>query len=85
MTIGDVIALLVGMTLIGLSIYSFVVCWQKGRYGMFWWSFAGIIMPLVGILHLIGALRIARPDSSWARKHYAPGSKKLAIAEKRFA
>ena len=48
-----------------------------------WLSFLGFVVPFIGILHLIGALRIARPDSSWAQKRYGP--EKLAIAEKRFA
>ena len=73
---------IVALGLLALSIYSFVVCWQKGRKGMFWWSFAGIIIPFVGILHLIGALRIARPDSTWAQQRY--GVDKMAKSRARF-
>jgi hypothetical protein len=33
---------------------------------------------------LIGAIRLAKPGSPWANRRYAPGSKKLTKAEKRF-
>jgi hypothetical protein len=42
---------------------------------------AGMIFPLFG---LIGAIRLAKPGSPWANRRYAPGSKKLARAEKRY-
>ena len=60
----------------------FVVCWQKGRKTMFWLSFLGIIVPFIGVLHWIGALRLARPDSRWAQNRY--GAHKLARAMARF-
>jgi hypothetical protein len=42
---------------------------------------AGIIFPLFG---LVGAIRLAKPGSAWANRRYAPESKKLARAEKRY-
>jgi hypothetical protein len=42
---------------------------------------AGMLFPLVG---LIGAIRLAKPDSPWARRRYAQGSRKLERAEQRF-
>ena len=43
---------------------------------------AGMLVPLVGI---VAAVRLAKPDSPWARKRYPPGSDKLARATRRYA
>jgi hypothetical protein len=41
----------------------------------------GMLIPIVG---LVGAIRLAKPDSPWARRRYAPGSRKLARASERY-
>lgn len=41
----------------------------------------GVFVPLVA---LIGALRLARPCSPWARRRYLPGSARLRRSERRF-
>jgi hypothetical protein len=51
----------------------------KGKIVM---GVAGVLFPVVG---LIGAIRLAKPDSFWARRRYEPGSRKLARATARFA
>jgi lysyl-tRNA synthetase class 2 len=43
-------------------------------------ALVGMFIPLVSI---VAAIRLARPGSPWARRRYAPGSKKLAKAEVR--
>jgi hypothetical protein len=50
----------------------------KGKVFM---GIAGMLFPIVG---LIGAIRLAKPDSPWASRRYKPGSKKLARSEKRY-
>lgn len=50
----------------------------KGKIVM---GVAGVLFPPVG---LIGAVRLAKPDSFWARRRYKPGSRKLARASKRY-
>ena len=40
----------------------------------------GMFIPFVSI---VAAIRVAHPGSPWARRRYAPGSKKLAKAEER--
>jgi hypothetical protein len=50
----------------------------KGKIVM---GVAGVLFPLVG---LIGAIRLAKPDSFWAQRRYEPGSRKLARAERRY-
>ena len=53
------------------------------RRGMFWWGLTGFVIPFVGILHIIGALRLARPDSKWATEHY--DESKMELSRARFA
>jgi lysyl-tRNA synthetase, class II len=43
---------------------------------------AGMLFPLLG---MIGAIRLAKPGSPWARRRYRDGSRKLARAEARSA
>jgi hypothetical protein len=50
----------------------------KGKIVM---GVAGVLFPIVG---LIGAIRIAKPGSFWAKRRYEPGSRKLARAERRY-
>ncbi|MFW0792159.1 hypothetical protein [Gordonia sp. CPCC 205333] len=52
-----------------------VVCVMKGKYST---SLLGTLVPLVA---LIGALRLARPKSRWARRFYS--ADKLAHAQRR--
>jgi lysyl-tRNA synthetase class 2 len=54
-----------------------VVCLMKGKY---WTGFFGIFVPILGI---IGAIRVARPDSPWAHRRYGKRPKKLAKAQRR--
>ncbi len=42
---------------------------------------AGVLVPIVGV---VGAIRLAKPDSPWARRRYAPGSGKLGRATRRY-
>ena len=53
-------------------------CFLKGRRRLGTWGIF-ILGPA-----LIGAVRIARPDSTWARKFYKPGSYKMREAIRRF-
>ena len=48
--------------------------------GKIWTGLIGIFVILVA---LVGAARLARPRSPWARRFYSPGSEKLARAEER--
>ncbi|MFC5745095.1 hypothetical protein [Actinomadura rugatobispora] len=46
--------------------------------GKIWTGLAGLFLPL---LLVIGAIRVARPGSPWARWQYEPGSRKARSAE----
>jgi hypothetical protein len=53
--------------------------------GKVWFGLLGIYIT---VFALIGAIRVARPGSAWARSHYPAGSKKLtkaAARERRYA
>ena len=57
------------------------ICLLKGKV----WS--GVIGVYISLFALVGAIRVARPDSPWARWRYPDGSRKLAKAiarEKRY-
>lgn len=43
----------------------------------------GLVGLFIGVLAVVGAVRLARPDSVWARRRYAEGSKKERRAQER--
>jgi lysyl-tRNA synthetase class 2 len=49
----------------------------KGKY---WTALASMFIPIFG---WVGAIRLAKPDSPWARRRYQQGSAKLAKATAR--
>ena len=53
------------------------VCAMKGRVLL---ALAGTFIPLIA---LVGAVRLARPNSPWARRFYREGGSKLARAQGR--
>lgn len=63
---------------IGLSLLLAAVAILKGRIML------GAVGLFVTPVSLLGALRLARPGSPWARRRYASGSEKLTRAERRF-
>jgi len=63
---------------VGVAIASIVICVQKGKPEM---AILAILFFPVGI---IGALRVAKPKSSWARRYYPPDSEKARLSHERF-
>jgi hypothetical protein len=51
-----------------------VVCLMKGK------MWCGVLGVYIGLIGLIGAIRLARPGSLWARRRYPPESRKMARA-----
>ncbi|MBV8943185.1 MAG: hypothetical protein JO321_02920 [Solirubrobacterales bacterium] len=47
--------------------------------------FLGMIGIFIPFFSLVGAIRLAAPTSLWARRFYAPGGRKLARAQARWA
>jgi hypothetical protein len=66
--VGAVVATIVGLIIVSI---------MKGKYKL---ALFGAFIPLCA---LVAALRLARPDSRWAKRHYGP--KKLARAQARTA
>ena len=69
---GILVAGLLALAVSGIAI-------AKGKYVL---GIAGLLVPLFSI---VGAIRLAKPGTPWARWRYKDGSKKLARAEARAA
>jgi len=54
-----------------------VLCLAKGKLAT---AVIGVLVPVVAF---VGAIRLARPRSPWARRRYPPGSRKASRAEAR--
>jgi lysyl-tRNA synthetase class 2 len=67
----------IGAAFVLVNLCFAVVCLLKGKY---WTGFFGIFVPILGI---IGAIRVARPNSPWAHRRYGKKPKKLAKAQRR--
>jgi hypothetical protein len=74
--------LLLLMTILAGYAYIIVVCFLKGKSGFGVLGIFGLFIPVVGWAAIIGAIRIAKPHSRWARKRYGP--EKMNIAHQRF-
>ncbi|MBB4665118.1 hypothetical protein [Conexibacter arvalis] len=73
---GGVVGIVVsGLLVIAIS----AIALLKGKYVL---GIAGLIVPLFSI---VGAIRLAKPRTPWARWRYAEGSRKLARAQARAA
>jgi hypothetical protein len=67
---------ILGLLLIGGLLALATICAMNGKWVFFafgWFS---------GIFWIIGAIRIAKPRSRWARRHYGC-DRRMAIAERR--
>ena len=64
--------------ILALDLAVAVVAAVKGKYTV---AVIGILVPLVS---LVGAIRLAKPESPWARDRYRPGSEKLRKATARY-
>jgi lysyl-tRNA synthetase, class II len=60
-----------------ITLFTVVISLLKGKA---WTALFGIMIPLFG---LIGAIRLARPQSIWARWRYESRPKRMARAERR--
>lgn len=66
-----------GFTLILIGAFFVVVCYLKGKLFV---GTVGIFMPPVA---LVGAIRLAKPGSPWARRQYATNPVKMERARRR--
>jgi lysyl-tRNA synthetase class 2 len=75
---GNLLRLAVGLFVV-VNIVPVLFCLLKGKI---WTGVIGLFVPFMAI---IGAIRIARLNSPWARRRYAKRPKKLAKARRREA
>jgi hypothetical protein len=71
----DTSFLWIGLVCSGAAV---IVCFTKDKYVM------GVLGVFWGLIAIIGALRLAPPDTPWAHAFYPPGSEKLARSERRY-
>ena len=64
---------------VAVSIVPVLFCLLKGKI---WTGVIGLFLPIIAI---VGAIRLARLNSPWARRRYRKNPKKLARAERREA
>jgi hypothetical protein len=64
--------------ILGVDLGCSVIAALKGKYVS---AVVGILVPLIG---LVAAIRLAKPGTPWARRWYAPGSRRLARATARY-
>ena len=63
---------------VAFNIFWALVCVLKGKIAF---GLIGLFFPVVSI---VGALRLAKPDSPWARRRYASRPTKMALAQRRY-
>ncbi len=66
-----------GLLAVVVTILAVIVCARKGKFRL---GMLAIFLPIVAF---VGAVRLARPDSRWAKRHY--DAAKTAHAERRAA
>jgi hypothetical protein len=64
---------------IAVNLFAVAVTFAKGKLG------SGVIGLVVPVVAWVGAVRLARPESPWAHRRYAPGAKKALAASERDA
>ena len=74
---GDGVTVVATLTSIAVLVFWIVMCVVKGKYRL---ALFGAFIPIVAV---VGAIRLARPGSRWAKRRYGP--EQLARAEKRTA
>jgi hypothetical protein len=75
-SVGSVVRIIVGAGLIAALLGFAVICAMKGKWVFFvlgWFS---------GIFWMIGALRLGKPNSYWAKRRY--GEAEVREAQRRF-
>ena len=68
-----------GIAFVALYAGSIIICFRKGKPGM---GIGGLFTW--GVLSVVGAVRLAKPDSPWAWKNYPPYGPKMVMAWSRF-
>jgi hypothetical protein len=73
----SVVGFIFGLALIGLLLCAAVICAMKGKWIFF------VLGWLNGIFWIIGASRLGKPNSFWAKRRY--GDLEITEAKRRFS
>jgi len=76
---GDIARLVALMIAVVINGFLAIVCFLKGKL------FVGFIAIFVSLVGLVGAIRLGRPNSPWARHRYATRPGRMDRATSRFA
>jgi hypothetical protein len=71
-----------GGCILAAYVAALIICGMKGKPVFVVLGIVLLFMPAMSLWPIIGAVRIAKPTSTWARRYY--GSDKMAIAWTRF-
>jgi hypothetical protein len=63
---------------VAVSLLLSLICLLKGKIT------TGVVGVLIGLIALVGAVRLAKPGSWWANRHYASRPRRAARAERRY-
>jgi hypothetical protein len=76
----DLLYIMFALALLGWMLVPSTICWLKGK------RFFAVSSALLGgsIWGLIGAVRVAKPGSWWARRYYGESSDLMRKARERF-
>ena len=78
----DIAVLLIILGALVLYVSAIVVCFRKGKPGFGSLGIAGVFVPFLGWFPIVGAFRLAKPSSTWARSRYGP--EQMTLAAMRF-
>ena len=70
------------VTIVASTLAAFAIAVVNALKGKYVFAVVSMLIPVVG---LVTALRLAKPESAWGRRRYAPGSRKHERAAKRYA
>jgi hypothetical protein len=69
-------------TIVASTIAAFAIAVVNAAKGKYVFAVVSMLVPVIGV---VTAVRLAKPESAWGRRRYAPGTGKHARAAKRYA
>jgi len=70
------------VTIVASTIAAFAIAVVNAAKGKYVFAVVSMLVPVIGV---VTAVRLAKPESAWGRRRYAPGTRKHARAAKRYA
>jgi hypothetical protein len=70
------------VTIVASTIAAFAIAVVNAAKGKYVFAVVSMLVPVIGV---VTAVRLAKPESAWGRRRYAPGTRKHPRAAKRYA